>query len=88
MSRLPSRQVERNERSVASESITIRFPNGDWEYRVTERVPEIGDTLARQGHTWKVVAVTESLDEHRVITMASAPEDGDGSLRRSSPVAH
>ena len=34
-------------RPVASESITIRFPSGAWEYAVTERVPEVGDTLVR-----------------------------------------
>jgi len=55
---------------VASVPITIRFPSGAWEYVVTERVPEAGDTLVRDGKTWTVAAVTESDDGHRVITMA------------------
>jgi len=55
---------------VASEPITIRFPSGAWEYVVTERVPDAGDTLARDGKTWTVAGVTESEDGHRVITMA------------------
>ena len=59
---------------MASESITIRFPSGDWEYAVTERVPHIGDTLVRSGKTWAVAAVTASVDDHRVITMALPPE--------------
>ena len=59
---------------MASESITIRFPSGAWEYAVTERVPEVGDTLVRDEKTWAVVAVAESLDAHRVITMALPPE--------------
>jgi hypothetical protein len=59
---------------VASESITIRFPSGAWEYAVTERVPEVGDTLVRDEKTWAVVAVAESVDEHRVIIMALSPE--------------
>jgi hypothetical protein len=59
---------------VASESITIRFPSGAWEYAVTERVPEIGDTLMRDEKTWAVAAVTESVDDHRVIIMALPPE--------------
>ena len=60
---------------MVSETITIRFPNGTWEYRVTDRLPEVGDTLVRQGVTWTVVRVTESLDDHRVVTMAAAHEE-------------
>jgi hypothetical protein len=37
---------------------------------VTERVPHLGDTLVRDGTTWVVAGVTESVDQHRVITMA------------------
>ena len=55
---------------MATESITIRFPSGAWEYVVTERVPDVGDTLVRDGKTWTVAGVTESVDGHRVITMA------------------
>jgi hypothetical protein len=55
---------------VASEPITIRFPSGAWEYVMTERVPDAGDTLVRDGQTWTVVGVTEAEDGHRVITMA------------------
>ena len=55
---------------MASESITIRFPSGAWEYVVTDRVPDAGDTIERDGTTWTVVGVTESEDGHRVITMA------------------
>jgi hypothetical protein len=59
---------------VASESITIRFPDGGWEYAVTDRVPELGDTLVRDEMTWDVAAVAESVDDHRVIIMALPPE--------------
>jgi len=55
---------------VAREPITIRFPSGAWEYVVTDRVPDAGDTLVRDGKTWTVVGVTESVDGHRVVTMA------------------
>lgn len=58
---------------MAPESITIRFPTGAWEYGFAERTPEVGDSLVRQGMTWVVVAVTESVDDHRVVTMAIAP---------------
>jgi hypothetical protein len=59
---------------VASESITIRFPSGGWEYAVTERVPEVGDTLVRDETTWNVALVAESVDDHRVVIMAPRPE--------------
>ncbi len=54
--------------------MTIRFPSGAWEYVVTERVPDVGDTLVREGTMWIVAGVTESVDHHRVITMALPPE--------------
>jgi hypothetical protein len=50
--------------------MTIRFPSG----ALTERVPDVGDTLVREGTTRMVAAVTESVDHHRVITMALPPE--------------
>ena len=59
---------------MTSESITVRFTSGAWEYAMTERVPELGDTLVRDGKTWSVAAVGESVDHHRVITMALPPE--------------
>jgi hypothetical protein len=59
---------------VASESITIRFPAGGWEYAVTNRVPEVGDTLVRDEKTWTVRLVAESVDDHRVVIMALPPE--------------
>jgi hypothetical protein len=54
--------------------MTIRFPSGAWEYVVTERVPDVGGAFVREGTTWMVAAVTESVDHHRVITMALPPE--------------
>ena len=37
---------------------------------MTDCVPDAGDTLIRDGETWTVVGVTESVDGHRVVTMA------------------
>ena len=59
---------------MASESITIRFPTGAWEYAVTNRVPDVGDTLVRDGETWNVALVAESVDDHRVVIMALPSE--------------
>jgi hypothetical protein len=58
---------------VASESITIRFPSGAWEYVMTQRVPDIGDTLVREGETWTVALVAEPVDDHRVVIMTLDP---------------
>ena len=58
---------------MTSESLTIRFPSGAWEYVVTNRVPAIGDTLVREGETWTVALVAEPVDDHRVIIMALRP---------------
>jgi hypothetical protein len=54
--------------------VTILFPSGSWEYAVTPLVLDVGDTLLREGTTWVVAAVTESVDDHRVITMALPAE--------------
>ena len=58
---------------MASESITIRFPTGAWEYAVTEHVPDVGDTIVRNGETWAVAHVAEPVDDHRVIIMKPEP---------------
>ena len=61
---------------MASESITIRFPTGAWEYAVTDRLPDVGDTIVRDGETWAVAYVAEVVDDHRVIIMEPGPEPG------------
>jgi hypothetical protein len=63
---------------VTSESVTIRFPSGAWEYAVTERLPDVGDTLLREGTTWMVAAVGDLMDNHR--------GDHNGAFRRSAEV--
>jgi hypothetical protein len=54
--------------------VTILYPLGAWEYAVTALVLDVGDTLLREGTTWVVAAVTESVDDDRVITMALPAE--------------
>ena len=41
---------------------------------MTDRVPEVGDTLVRDETTWTVALVAESVDDHRVVIMAVTPE--------------
>lgn len=60
---------------MATESLTIRFQStGAWEYVTTERVPNVGDTLVREGETWTVAFVADSVDDHRVVIMALPPQ--------------
>jgi hypothetical protein len=59
---------------MAPDSITIRFPNGSWEYGFMDKVPGVGDTVTRQGATWVVVEVTPLVNDHRDITMALVPD--------------
>lgn len=66
---------------MASESITIRFPSGDWEYVITDRLPDVGDTLIRDGETWAVALVAESVDDHRVVIMERRPENWDAAMQ-------
>ena len=42
---------------------------------MTERVPNVGDTLVREGETWTVALVADSVDDHRVVIMALPPQD-------------
>lgn len=60
------------------ESITIRFPNGSWEYGIGETPPKIGHTMVREGQTWVVATVTTSVDGRCVVTMAQPRPDGGG----------
>jgi len=41
---------------------------------MTDRVPEVGDTLRREGETWSVALVADSVDDHRVVIMEPRPE--------------
>ena len=69
------RHQRRRDTVVTGEAITLRFPDGSWEYCTTEGVPDARDSLVRAGVTWVVVGVTEALDDHRVVTLAApAPE--------------
>jgi hypothetical protein len=36
-------------------------------------VPDVGDTLVREGETWNVALIAESMDDHRVVIMALPP---------------
>ena len=52
--------------------LTIVFPNGRTEYRLTAQIFVVGDRLDRNGRAWVVTSIT-SPNGH-----ASGTQDGDG----------
>jgi hypothetical protein len=43
---------------MAPDTFVIRFPDGDFQYIVTEhRVPSVGETIHRMGAAWLVTRV-------------------------------
>jgi hypothetical protein len=56
-------------------ALVLRQAGAGAEMTITAaRRQDYGDTLVREGTTWMVAGVTESVDHHRVITMALPPE--------------
>ena len=43
-----------------SELVTVRFPSGDTEFRMSDRAPQVGDVLRRNDTDWVVEAVSET----------------------------
>jgi hypothetical protein len=58
---------------VTPDSITMRFPNGAWEYGFMAKAPAVGDRVVRQGMTWVVLAVEDLGNDHHDVTMGRAP---------------
>lgn len=52
-----------------SDLFTFRFPSGDSEYRTSEKAPELGDIIRRNGDTWIVQDITEGEDGSLVVTL-------------------
>jgi hypothetical protein len=46
---------------VSTGVVTWRFPGGS-EYRLSEKMPQVGDVLKRNGDNWVVVEVREEKD--------------------------
>jgi hypothetical protein len=54
---------------MSSGAVTIHFPSGESEYRLSEKTPEIGDVLTRNGQNWVVAEVAEAKDGTSVVTL-------------------
>ena len=56
-----------------SDLLTVRFPSGATEYRMSETSPEVGDVLDRNGDAWVVEAVIPSEDGTTVVALRPRP---------------
>ena len=54
--------------------LTVRYPSGATEFRMSEDAPDVGDTLKRNGDTWIVEDVTEADDGTSVVTLRPQPK--------------
>ena len=45
-----------------SDLLTVRFPSGAKEFRMSDKAPEVGDVLRRNGDNWLVEEVHEGDD--------------------------
>jgi hypothetical protein len=60
-----------------SKLLTIRFPDGETEYRTATEEIEIGDTLIRGAVSWRVAMVDLGDGGTTIVTLASAGQSLD-----------
>jgi hypothetical protein len=56
-----------------SDLLTVRFPSGAKEFRMSDKAPEVGDVLRRNGDNWLVEEVHEGDDGSTVVTLRPQP---------------
>lgn len=66
------RLVGRKESTVASQMVSVRFPDGESEFRITAEPPKIGDTFMRGDVEWRVSDVHADENERAVVTLVAA----------------
>jgi len=54
--------------------VTVRYPSGATEFRMSDEAPNVGDTLKRNGDTWIVEEVTKAADGTSVVTLRPQPK--------------
>lgn len=54
---------------MSSDAVVVRFPAAPSEYRLSDRKPNVGDVLKRNGDDWVVVTVEEERDGTTVVTL-------------------
>jgi hypothetical protein len=56
-----------------SDLLTVRYPSGAREFRMSDTAPEVGDVLRRNGDNWVVEEVDEGDDGSTVVTLHPQP---------------
>ena len=51
----------------------VRYPSGDKEFRMSEKAPEKGDVLKRNGDSWVVERIHEDDDGNTVVNLRPQP---------------
>jgi hypothetical protein len=59
---------------MASQLVSVRFPTGESEFRITAEPPKVGDTLGRGGDEWQVSDVGTDENGRAVVTLGSVRE--------------
>jgi len=57
-----------------SELLTVRFPSGATEFRMSDDAPAVGDILKRNGDNWIVEEVGKTDDGSTVVTLTPMPK--------------
>ena len=56
-----------------SDLLTVRYPSGAREFRMSDTAPEVGDVLRRNGDNWVVEEVHAGDDGSTVVTLRPKP---------------
>ena len=56
-----------------SDLLTLRYPSGAKEFRMSEKAPEKGDVLRRNGDNWVVEKVHDDEDGNTLVTLRPQP---------------
>lgn len=60
---------------MPSGALKLVFPNGDSEYRLTQKELRVGDVLDGRGQSWVVAEVLEELDGASIVRLRSQAEE-------------
>jgi hypothetical protein len=54
---------------MASQMVSVRFPTGESEFRITAEAPKVGDTLKRGDDEWQVSEIGTDENGRAVVTL-------------------
>ena len=54
---------------MASQVVSVRFPTGESEFRITAEAPKVGDTLRRGDEEWRVSDIGTDENGRALVTL-------------------